>query len=260
MSTLFVTATGTEIGKTLVTAALCHQLRAAGRPVRALKPVLSGYDPATLADSDPGVLLASLGEAATEEAVAAITPWRFSAPLSPDMAAAREGRRLDLAEILAYCRAAQGDPLLIEGIGGAMVPLNERHTVLDWIAELGAPALVVTGSYLGTISHTLTTLAAIRARGVPIAGLVISESAESPVPLAETAETINRHAGPLPTVLVARLPAWPRSLARGPAARACAGPPGRLRTCLLTTRQEAPVSKGITSRSGARSAERIATA
>ena len=66
MRTLFVTATGTEIGKTLVTAALCHELRAAGRPVRALKPVLSGYDAATLADSDPGVLLASLGETATE--------------------------------------------------------------------------------------------------------------------------------------------------------------------------------------------------
>ena len=217
MSTLFVTATGTEIGKTLVTAALCHQLRAAGRPVRALKPVLSGYDPATLADSDPGVLLASLGEAVSEEAVAEITPWRFSAaPLSPDMAAAREGRRLDLAEILAYCRAAEGDPLLIEGIGGAMVPLNERHTVLDWIAELGAPALVVAGSYLGTISHTLTTLAAIRGRDISVAGLVISESAESPVPLAETAETINRHAGPLPTVLVARLPNGPAPWRKAP--------------------------------------------
>ena len=119
MSTLFVTATGTEIGKTLVAAALCHELRAAGRPVRALKPVLSGYDPATLAESDPGVLLASLGEAVTEEAVAEITPWRFAAPLSPDMAAAREGRRLDLADIVAFCRAAQGDPLLIEGIGGS---------------------------------------------------------------------------------------------------------------------------------------------
>ena len=211
MSTLFVTATGTEIGKTLVTAALCHQLRGAGRPVRALKPVLSGYDPATLAGSDPGVLLASLSEAVSEEAVAEITPWRFAAPLSPDMAAAREGRRIDLGEIVAFCRAAAGDPLLIEGIGGAMVPLNERHTVLDWIAELGAPALVVAGSYLGTISHTLTTLAAIRARGVPLAGLVISESPESPVPPAETAETITRHAGPLPTVLVPRLPAGPTS-------------------------------------------------
>ena len=209
MSTLFVTATGTEIGKTLVTAALCHELRAAGRPVRALKPVLSGYDPAALAESDSGVLLASLGEAVTDEAVAAITPWRFAAPLSPDMAAAREGRSLDLAEILAYCRAQEGDPLLIEGIGGAMVPLDERHTVLDWIAALGAPALVVAGSYLGTISHTLTTLAAVRARGVAVAGLVISESPESPVPLAETAETINRHGGPVPTALVPRLPAGP---------------------------------------------------
>ena len=209
MSTLFVTATGTEIGKTLVTAALCHELREAGRPVRALKPVLSGYDPAGLAESDPGVLLASLGEAVTEEAVAAITPWRFAAPLSPDMAAAREGRRLDLAEIAGFCRSAGGDPLLIEGIGGAMVPLDERHTVLDWIAALSAPALVVAGSYLGTISHTLTTLAAIRVRGIAVVGLVISESPESPVPLSETADTINRHGGPLPTVLVPRLPAGP---------------------------------------------------
>ena len=207
MSTLFVTATGTEIGKTLVAAALCHELRAAGRPVRALKPVLSGYDPATLAESDPGVLLASLGEAVTEGAVAEITPWRFAAPLSPDMAAAREGRRLDLDDIVAFCRAAEGDPLLIEGIGGAMVPLDDDHTVLDWIAALGAPALVVTGSYLGTISHTLTTLAAIRGRGIKVAGLVISESPESPVPPAETAETIARHAGPLPIAHVPRLSA-----------------------------------------------------
>ena len=209
MSTLFVTGTGTGIGKTVVAATLCHELRTAGRPVRALKPVLSGYDPAAMHESDPGVLLASLGEPVTDESVAAIAPWRFAAPLSPDMAAAREGRRLDLQKIVAFCRAQKGDPLLIEGIGGAMVPLDERHTVLDWMAALGAPALVVAGSYLGTISHTLTTLAALRGRGVPIAGLVISESVESPVPLKETAETIARHAGALPVALVPRLPAGP---------------------------------------------------
>ena len=209
MSTLFVTGTGTGIGKTVVAAALCCELRAAGRPVRALKPVLSGYDPAALHESDPGVLLTSLGEPVTDGAVAAIAPWRFAAPLSPDMAAAREGRRLDLREILAFCRAAEGEPLLVEGIGGAMVPLDDAHTVLDWIAALGAPALVVAGSYLGTISHTLTTLAAMRGRGVEVAGLVISESVESPVPPAETAATIARHAGPLPIAIVPRLPAGP---------------------------------------------------
>lgn len=209
MSTLFVTGTGTEIGKTLVTAALCRELRSGGRAPRALKPVLSGYDPATMQESDAGVLLASLDQPVTEEAVAAITPWRFSAPLSPDMAAAREGRAIDFAALVAFCRGAAGDPLLIEGVGGAMVPLDERHTVLDWMAELAAPALVVAGSYLGTISHTLTTLAAMRARGVALAGLVISESAESPVPPAETAATIARHAGVLPVAILPRLPAGP---------------------------------------------------
>lgn len=209
MSTLFVTATGTEIGKTLVTAALCCEFRAAGRPVRALKSVLSGYDPAEIRESDPGVLLASLGEAVTADAVTAIAPWRFAAPLSPDMAAAREGRRLDMREIVAFCRAAEGDPVLVEGIGGVMVPLNDEHTVLDWIAALAAPALVVTGSYLGTISHTLTTLAAMRGRGVEVAGLVISESPESPVPPAETAATVARHAGRLPIAILPRLPAGP---------------------------------------------------
>ena len=223
MSALFVTGTGTGIGKTAVTAALCHELRARGRPVRALKPVLSGYDPAAMHESDAGVLLASLGEPVTEDAVAAIAPWRFAAPLSPDMAAAREGRSLDLGDILAFCRAAPGDPLLVEGIGGAMVPLDDEHTVLDWMAELGAPALVVAGSYLGTISHTLTTLAAIRGRGVPVAGLVISESEESPVPPAETAETIARHAGPLPVVLVPRLPAGPTPWRAAPPLAAALG-------------------------------------
>ncbi len=207
MSILFVTGTGTGVGKTLVTAALCHQLRTAGRNVRALKPVLSGYEPADMAESDAGILLASLGEPVDEAHVAAITPWRYSAPLSPDMAARREGQSLDLAAIVGFCRArAEGaDPLLVEGVGGAMVPLDARHTVMDWMAALDAPALVVAGTYLGTISHTLTTLEAMAAHGVAVKALVLSESEESPVPPAETAETIARYAGPLPIVLVPRL-------------------------------------------------------
>ena len=148
--------------------------------------------------------------------------------------------------------AAAGDPLLIEGIGGAMVPLNERHTVLDWIAELGAPALVVTGSYLGTISHTLTTLAAIRGRGVPIAGLVISESAESPVALTETAETISRPRGADAHRSGAAPPQWPRPLAQGPRQSpvhwASWTPEETVRGRAFSPPvQETPVSKGITS-------------
>ncbi len=209
MSALFVTGTGTEIGKTLVAATLCRQLRASGRSVRALKPVMSGYDPAAPLESDAGVLLASLGEPVTDATIEGIAPWRFTAPLSPDMAATREGRRLDLDAIVAFCRAAKGDPLLIEGVGGVMVPLDDRHTVIDWVAAVGAPALVVTGSYLGTISHTLTALAALRARTIPIAALVISESPVSPVPPAETAGVIAKHAGRVPITILPRLPDAP---------------------------------------------------
>ena len=89
---------------------------------------------------------------------------------------------------MAYCRNAAAGPeeiTLIEGVGGVMVPLTERETVLDWMAALGAPCLLVVGSYLGTISHTLTAAGTLAARGLDISAIVISESEESPVPVAE---------------------------------------------------------------------------
>ena len=96
------------------------------------------------------------------------------------------------------------DAICAEGIGGAMVPLDATLTVLDWMAELQAPALVVCGSYLGTLSHTLTTVAALRGRDIDIAGVVISESEESPVPVSETVETLQRHLGGVPVATVPR--------------------------------------------------------
>ncbi len=200
---IFVTGTGTDVGKTHVTALLLRQLRAMGRAPRALKPVLSGFDPTDPTASDAGQLLDALGLLTSAATLDQIAPWRFSAPLSPDMAARREGRAIDFAALVDFCRAAHGDPLLIEGVGGAMVPLDDRHSVLDWMAALGAPALVIGGTYLGAISHALTTVAAIRARHVPIRAIILSESRDSPVPAAETAETIARFSG-LPVHIVAR--------------------------------------------------------
>ena len=207
MTVRFVTASGTEVGKTYVTASLCAQLRARGRAVAALKPVVSGYADAAARESDPGVLLAALGQPVDAESVAAIAPWRFAAPLSPDMAARREGRRVDFDSLLAFCREAMARPgrdLLIEGVGGVMVPLDERRTVRDWIAALGAPAILVAGSYLGTISHTLTAAAALREAGAALDSIVVDESAGEAPPLAETADVIARFAGGTPVVPLAR--------------------------------------------------------
>lgn len=186
---LFVTGTGTDIGKTHIA---CGMLRT--RPVRALKPVMSGYDPLYPGQSDAGRLLAARGIEVNAEAIAAISPWRFAAPLSPDMAAAREGRAIDFDALVDFCRA--DEPVLVEGVGGVMVPLDERHTVADWIAALGMPVLLVGGSYLGALSHMLSALAALR--GARIAAVVVNETPGSSVGLAETVASLrNFCAAPL---------------------------------------------------------------
>jgi dethiobiotin synthetase len=216
MSRHFVTATGTELGKTFTSAALIHGALAAGRTVAALKPVASGIDESNLAESDPAVLLAAQDIPCDWAAVERICPWHFTAPLSPDMAAAREGRSIPYDDLLRFCRATLDGPAefaLVEGVGGIMAPIDRSHTVLDWAAALGIPALLVAGTYLGTISHTLTALGMLAGRGVPVDALILSESPESPVPPAETAAAIARFAPGLPILHVPRLDgaeAWRR--------------------------------------------------
>jgi dethiobiotin synthetase len=203
MSAVFITATGTGIGKTFVTAGLIRQLRASGHEVDALKPVMTGFDPAHSEASDAGMLLAALDRPVTLPEIERIAPWRFAAPLSPDMAALREHRAIDFGKLLAFSRNAIANTkgtLLIEGIGGVMVPLDNDHTVLDWMAMLDVPILIVTGSYLGSLSHTLTGLDALRRRNLDIKALVINETPDSTVPLTDTVSTLKRFAAPIPVV------------------------------------------------------------
>ena len=195
MSAYFITATGTDIGKTFVTAGLIRHLKNADEKVSALKPILSGFDMATAALSDPGIILSALEEPVTDEALDRISPWRFAAPLSPDMAAAYEGKVLDFDAIVALCkqRISKTDgTLLIEGVGGVMVPLDARHTVMDWMAALDIPIILVAGSYLGTISHTLTALDAMARRDLMVKALVINDSGDGAVPIPDTVETLRR--------------------------------------------------------------------
>jgi dethiobiotin synthetase len=206
MSAIFVTAAGTDIGKTYLTCGLIRALQARGRKVAALKPIASGFvDPER---SDSGLLLSALGRPVTAETIAHVSPWRFAAALSPDMAAAREGRTVDFAGVVGFCHdaiATRDGALLIEGVGGVMTPLDARHTVLDWMAALDIPIVLVVGSYLGAISHGLTALDVVRRRGLAVAFLVISESQSSPVPLDETCETVARFAAGLDIVTLPRL-------------------------------------------------------
>jgi dethiobiotin synthetase len=209
MTVLLVTATGTDIGKTFVSAGLIRHWRAAGRVVDAIKPVLSGFDPAAMEASDPAVLLRALGRDCTPAEVERISPWRFTAPLSPDWAARREGRSIVISDLVDFCRramAARRGILLIEGIGGVMVPLGEHRTVLDLMSTLRCPVLLVAGSYVGTLSHTFTALEVLARRNLDIAAVVVSETAGSAASLEETVAAVERFADTIPVVGIPRLP------------------------------------------------------
>lgn len=200
---LFVAGSHTDVGKTHLACALIRAARARGRRVEALKPVASGFDPAAWADSDPGRLLAALGEPPTAEALARMTPWRFAAPLAPPSAAKLEGRSLPLAPLADLCarRLAETDAdlFLLESAGGLMSPLADGATCLDLLAGLQLPTLLVGGGYLGAISHTLTAAEVLKARGQPLAAIVVSQDADPGAPdFAETLALVAAHAGGVP--------------------------------------------------------------
>jgi dethiobiotin synthetase len=162
-------------------------------------------------------LLSALGRPLTPQTLAAISPLQFRAALSPPMAARLEGRDLRLAEMARFCREglanSPADLLIVEGVGGVMSPIAEDATGLDLMIELGLPSVVVGGSYLGAISHTLTAVETLRGRGLAIHAVVVSESAEADAPdFAQTVESVVAFSG-LEVIAAARGDhAWARRL------------------------------------------------
>jgi dethiobiotin synthetase len=190
---VFITGTGTGVGKTFVAAGLIRYFRGLGQPVVALKPLVSGFDPAAPSGSDPAILLDALGREVKPDELNRISPWRFRAPLSPDMAARAENKAIDLQAVVEFCRVAiagNDGALLIEGIGGIMVPLDARHTVLDLMRLLNLPLILVAGSYLGTLSHVLSAQDVILRHALDLRAIIVSETEGAPVPLDATLATL----------------------------------------------------------------------
>lgn len=173
MRGLFVTATDTGVGKTEVACAIVRSARAAGLDVVGMKPAQAGLVPGEASDAER--LRAA---AAGVEPLEAICPYSFAAPLAPAVAARLEGRAVALERILEAARAlaARHEAVLVEGAGGLLVPLTERETYADLAVALGLPALVVARAGLGTVNHVALTVEALRARGVPLAGIVLNRT------------------------------------------------------------------------------------
>jgi dethiobiotin synthetase len=218
MSGLVLLGIGTDVGKTFVACALITALRTRGAEVDAFKPVISGLSPETWAESDAGRLLAALGRDVDQASLDHISPFQFRAPLSPPMAARLEGRTLALADVVAVCRqrlATTPGLLLIETAGGVMSPLDDDHTMLDLVAALGQPSVLVAASYLGAISHTLTALRALASVGHAPDVIVVSESAGEHPSFAQTCADIARLSG-VRVLAAPRGGAWDAELVLSP--------------------------------------------
>ncbi len=200
MTAIFITATGTNVGKTQVVASLIRHLRQFGRTVEAIKPIVCGYDTARAAASDPGTLIAALGLPFSPESIDRISPWRFRAAVSPDLAARYEGRTIDVDGVVAFCQNAIErcrDVLLIEGVGGIMVPLDESRTILDVMMALRLPLILVAGSYRGSLSHTLTALDSLFRRDMNVLATIVNETPDSTEPLDEVVASVGRFTEPV---------------------------------------------------------------
>jgi dethiobiotin synthetase len=187
--TIFVTGTDTGVGKTFVTAALLRALRKAGVHAGAVKPFATGNR------EDAQVLRRAMDGELT---LAEINPVFFRRPLAPMVAAILERRTVPLRARLPKRRF---DLLLVEGIGGWLVPLTKRVMIADWVKRQGWPVIIVARAGLGTINHTLLTVEAARQRGVTILAVVLNDVDRAGAAAARRNATVLRRLARLPVFL-----------------------------------------------------------
>ena len=167
---IFVTGTDTGVGKTAVAAALLRALVAQGWRAVGMKPVAAGVE-ADGRNADV-VALAAASNVAAEPAL--VNPYCFAPPIAPHVAARAEGRAIELRVLADACAtlARAADVVVVEGAGGALVPLGPDHDMLDVARACALPVLLVVGVRLGCLNHALLSALAIRARGLTLAGWV----------------------------------------------------------------------------------------
>ncbi len=223
MRGFFVTGTGTEVGKTVVAAALARALAANGERVAVFKPAVTGLDEP--GETDHALLRRASGSAQSDDEIA---PYRYGPPASPHLAAAQAGEEIDPERLRAGARdaAASADVLVCEGVGGLLVPLACRvppiprekldslYLVRDLAVDLGLPLVIAAPPGLGTINHTLLTVEGARAAGLDVAAVVLTPWREEPTAIErsnrETIEDLGRvRVEALPQLDLSAPETWP---------------------------------------------------
>jgi dethiobiotin synthetase len=163
----FITGTDTGVGKTYITKLLVESLRAEGKYAVGFKPISCG-------DREDAVILAAAsGNLSLDE----VNPLHFSSAVAPHVAALLENKTIDPAQILASYQAISEiyDPVIVEGAGGWEVPITESYFISDLAKDLNLPVILVAANRLGALNHILLTLAAIQAKGLKCAGIILNQ-------------------------------------------------------------------------------------
>ncbi len=199
---VFVTATGTEVGKSVVAAVIANTMRAGGTKVSVFKPVLTGL--AEPGEPDHHLLRRAAGSKQRDEEIA---PYRFDRALSPHLAADLLGTTIERSHLLAgaAAAAAAGQYVICEGVGGLLAPLRLDYSVRDFAADLDLPTVIVALPGLGTINHTLLSVEAARSAGLRLAAIVLNRWPNQPDRIATSnKQTIAAISG-LPVLAVAEI-------------------------------------------------------
>jgi dethiobiotin synthetase len=196
---VFVTGTGTEVGKSVVAASICAAL-AQGERVAAFKPAVTGLEEEPGEFGPDHELLASVASAGqTPEEVA---PYRFGPPVSPHLAAELAGVTIEPTELVATARAHE--PVVCEGVGGLLVPITPGYLVRDLAVDLALPVVIAARPGLGTINHTLLTVEAARAAGLRVASVVMTPWLEEPTAMERSNRATIEQLGRVPVSGLAR--------------------------------------------------------
>ena len=209
---VFVTGTGTEVGKTVVAAALARTATADGRRVAVFKPAVSGLG--GKGEPDHALLRRAAGSRQSDDEIA---PYRYRPPVSPHLGAALAGEAIEPARLRAAARAAaQGaDRLVVEGVGGFLVPLTLGYLIRDFARDLGLPVVIASAPGLGTINHTLLTVESVRTIGLELTAVVLTPWPSQPTEVERSnREAIERLGGvgvaTLPRLELSEPSTWPR--------------------------------------------------
>ena len=214
MDGVFVTGTGTEVGKTVVAAVIAQTLVREGKRVAVFKPAVTGLDDPVADGRDHEVLRRA---AASEQSDDGVAPYRYGPPMSPHLAAELAGEEIEPARLLGAARAAAAgaDALVCEGVGGLLVPLSPDYLVRDLAVDLALPLVVAASPGLGTINHTMMTIEAARSAGLDVAVVVLTPWPQSPDRIEESNRETIAALGQVPVETLPRLDltsptSWPR--------------------------------------------------